>query len=74
MRPIAGTITDPAVTRSLEGGGNLPDVLVTKSDPWHYEVLAVTTRAKAVVEDGVYDAYDFKRLFDGLIDSGLVVR
>ena len=74
MRPIAGTITDPAVTRSLEGGGHLPDVLVTREDPWHFSVLAVTTRAKACVEDGVYDLYDFKRLFDGLADAGLVVR
>jgi hypothetical protein len=77
MRPIPGTITDRGVTRSLRGGGHLPDVLVTNEDPWHFTVMPVTTRARQHLdcsEAVTYDTYDFKRLFDGLVDAGLVVR
>ena len=77
MRPIPGTITDPQVTRDLMGGGALPDVLVTALDPWHFTVQPVTTRAREALGTGeaeTYDMYDFKRLFDELVDAELVVR
>ena len=67
------TIAHRTVDRALAA---IPDVLVTKEDPWHFTVQAVSREAKERLDSEPFtvDLYDFKRLHDELVDAGLVVR
>jgi hypothetical protein len=83
MRPIAGTITDPAVTRAMN---SLPDVMVANEG----SIFIVTGTSAAgrnwlaenvVTEDTmlwghgvVVEHRYFEDVFDGMVDAGLIVR
>jgi hypothetical protein len=83
MGPIAGTITDPAVTRACDA---LPDVLVANEGTL-FIVNAISRRAKAWLAEHVdldeaqhwgaslvVEHRFIVELVDGMHDSGLVVR
>jgi hypothetical protein len=85
MRPIAGTITDPAATRSLDA---MPDIIVSREgDAWL--LSGGTTRGRDYLRDHVYDEYTevsfggktlvvegeyFVDIHDAAVDAGLRVR
>jgi hypothetical protein len=83
MRPIPGTITDPAVTRAMN---SLPDVMVANEG----SIFIVTGTSRAGREWLVENVIDedtqlwgkgivvehryFEDVFDGMVDAGLIVR
>ncbi len=65
--------TDEASAISLE----LPDILVSREDPWHYIVQAVSRAGREAIGDGeavILETAQLMEEFDAWSDAGLVVR